>query len=79
MNDSRYDILFEPINIGSAAAHNRFYKVPHCNGLGHGHLKTEARMREVKIESDWAVASAQEKSTFTQALISLLLLKVGLG
>ena len=35
-NDSRstYDVLFEPVRIGPVEAPNRFYQVPHCNGMG---------------------------------------------
>jgi len=33
--DPRYDILFEPIKIGPVTAKNRFFQVPHCNGMGH--------------------------------------------
>jgi dimethylamine/trimethylamine dehydrogenase len=32
--DSRYDILFEPVKIGPLTAKNRFFQVPHCNGMG---------------------------------------------
>ncbi len=32
--DPRYDVLFEPIKIGPVTAPNRFYQVPHCNGMG---------------------------------------------
>ena len=32
--DPRYDILFEPVKIGPVTAHNRFYQVPHCTGMG---------------------------------------------
>ena len=32
--DPRYDILFEPVRIGPVTAKNRFFQVPHCNGLG---------------------------------------------
>ena len=32
--DPRYDILFEPVKIGPVTAKNRFYQVPHCNGMG---------------------------------------------
>jgi len=35
MRDSRYDILFEPMQIGPVTAKNRFYQVPHCNGGGY--------------------------------------------
>ena len=32
--DPRYDILFEPVQIGPVTARNRFYQVPHCTGIG---------------------------------------------
>ena len=32
--DPRYDILFKPVRIGPVEAPNRFYQVPHCNGMG---------------------------------------------
>ncbi len=35
--DPRYDILFEPVKIGPVTAKNRFFQVPHCNGMGHQH------------------------------------------
>ena len=33
--DPRFDVLFEPIQIGPVTAKNRFFQVPHCNGMGH--------------------------------------------
>ena len=35
MRDPRYDVLFEPVQIGPVTAKNRFYQVPHCNGGGY--------------------------------------------
>src|SRR5581483_12138648 len=32
--DPKYDILFEPIQIGPKTLRNRFYQVPHCIGAG---------------------------------------------
>jgi dimethylamine/trimethylamine dehydrogenase len=32
--DPRYDILFQPLAIGPVTAKNRFFQVPHCNGMG---------------------------------------------
>jgi hypothetical protein len=29
----RYDVLFEPVRIGPLTTKNRFYQVPHCNGM----------------------------------------------
>ena len=37
--DPRYDILFEPVQIGPVTAKNRFFQVPHCNGMGHAHAR----------------------------------------
>ena len=60
MRDPRYDILFEPVKIGPVTARNRFYQVPHCNGLGHVFPRGEAAMRGMKAEGGWAVVSTQE-------------------
>ncbi len=58
--DPRYDILFEPVKIGPVIARNRFYQVPHCNGMGHGYPQTLAAMRGVKAEGGWAVVCTEE-------------------
>ena len=34
-SDSRYAVLFESVKIGPVTAPNRFYRTPHCNGMGH--------------------------------------------
>ena len=60
MRDPRYDILFEPVQIGPVTARNRFYQVPHCNGLGHLYPRGEACQRGVKAEGGWGVVSTQE-------------------
>ena len=60
MRDPRYDILFEPVQIGPVVARNRFYQVPHCCGMGHGHPHTAAGMRGMKAEGGWAVVSTEE-------------------
>ena len=46
--DPRYDILFEPVQIGPVTARNRFFQVPHCNGMGHRDPTPLAAMRGVK-------------------------------
>lgn len=33
--NARYDILFEPVQLGPVRARNRFFQVPHCNGMGY--------------------------------------------
>jgi dimethylamine/trimethylamine dehydrogenase len=55
--DPRYDILFEPVQIGPVTARNRFYQVPHCNGMGHQMPEAHAAMREIKAQGGWAVTS----------------------
>jgi dimethylamine/trimethylamine dehydrogenase len=58
--DPRYDILFEPLRIGPVTTKNRFYQVPHCNGMGHAMPEAHAAMREVKAEGGWGVVSTEE-------------------
>ena len=53
--DPRYDILFEPVQIGPKVARNRFYQPGHCNGMGRIRPRGHARMRGVKAEGGWAV------------------------
>src|SRR5205823_13179407 len=57
---SRYDILFEPVQLGPVTARNRFFQVPHCNGLGHLRPAALAEMRGVKAEGGWAVVCTEE-------------------
>lgn len=58
--DPRFDVLFEPVKIGPVTSRNRFYQVPHCNGLGHTFPKAEARQRGIKAEGGWGVVATQE-------------------
>jgi len=58
--DPRYDILFEPVQIGPVTARNRFYQVPHCNGMGYMRPNTLAAMRGIKAEGGWAVVCTEE-------------------
>ena len=58
--DPRFDILFEPVRIGPVVAKNRFFQVPHCNGMGHAMPQAHAAMREVKAEGGWAVICTEE-------------------
>ena len=60
MRDPRYDVLFEPVRIGPVTARNRFFQVPHCNGMGHRHPSSLAEMRGVKAEGGWAVVCTEE-------------------
>ena len=58
--DSRFDILFQPVRIGPVVAKNRFFQVPHCNGMGYARPRAHAAMRGVKAEGGWAVVSTEE-------------------
>jgi len=57
---SRYDILFQPIQIGPVTAPNRFYQVPHCNGFGWRMPNGMAAMRGMKAEGGWGVVCTEE-------------------
>ena len=60
MSSARYAALFEPIRIGPVTAPNRFYQVPHCNGMGHRMPQALAALREVKAEGGWGVVCTEE-------------------
>ena len=55
-----YDVLFEPVQLGPKVAPNRFYQVPHCNGLGHLRPAALAAMRGIKAEGGWGVVCTEE-------------------
>jgi dimethylamine/trimethylamine dehydrogenase len=58
--DPRYDILFEPVRVGPITARNRFYQVPHCDGMGRTWPTAMAVMRGVKAEGGWAVVCTEQ-------------------
>ena len=58
--DDRYAILFESVKIGPKVAPNRFFQVPHCNGLGHLRPRAEAANRAMKAMGGWGVVCTQE-------------------
>ncbi|UWR32953.1 NAD(P)-binding protein [Sulfitobacter sp. W027] len=60
MRDPRYDILFEPLQIGPLTAKNRFYQVPHCNGGGYRDPSAAAEMRGIKSQGGWAVIFTEQ-------------------
>jgi dimethylamine/trimethylamine dehydrogenase len=57
--DPRYDILFESVRIGPVEAKNRFYQVPHCNGMGSLRPRMVAEMRGIKAEGGWGVVCTE--------------------
>ncbi|MFM7273758.1 MAG: NADH:flavin oxidoreductase, partial [Gammaproteobacteria bacterium] len=60
--DPRYDVLFEPLQIGPVRAKNRFYQVPHCTGMGYLRPRMLAAMRAVKAEGGWGVVCTEYNS-----------------
>ena len=60
--EKNHKILFEPLKIGPKTTKNRFYQVPHCNGMGHRWPRTMAEMRGVKAEGGWGVVCTEECS-----------------
>jgi len=60
LREPRYDILFEPIQIGPHTAKNRFYQVPHCNGGGYRDPSAAAAMRGIKAEGGWGVIFTEQ-------------------
>ena len=57
--DPRFDILFEPVQIGPVTAPNRFYQVPHCTGMGYRRPQTLAALRGVKAEGGWGTVCTE--------------------
>ncbi len=55
--DPRYDVLFEPVQIGPKTMRNRFYQTPHASGIGSQHPGAEAYFRGMKAEGGWAVVN----------------------
>ncbi|MBK6306357.1 MAG: FAD-dependent oxidoreductase [Gemmatimonadetes bacterium] len=55
-----FAILLEPVRIGPVTSPNRFYQVPHCNGMGWRMPEALAAMRGVKAEGGWGVVCTEE-------------------
>ncbi len=58
--DPRYDILFEPLKIGPKTAPNRFYQVPHCNGMGRVYPNAMVGMRGMKAQGGWGIVCTEQ-------------------
>ena len=76
--DPRYDVLFEPVRIGPLTARNRFYQVPHCNGMGRSYPSSMAEMRGVKAEGGWAVVCTEEVEIRAATIVAVEELRQGL-
>jgi dimethylamine/trimethylamine dehydrogenase len=59
----KYDILFEPIQIGPKTMKNRFYQTPHCIGFGAERPGGQAYFRGMKAEGGWAVVNTEGTMT----------------
>jgi len=55
----RYDILFEPVQIGPVTAPNRFYQTPHATGMGNMRPNSSAALRAIKAEGGWGVVCTE--------------------
>ena len=58
--DERYRILFEPLKIGPVTAPNRFYQVPHCNGMGYRDVSGMVALRAIKAEGGWGTVCTEQ-------------------
>lgn len=56
---SRYDVLFEPVQLGPVTAPNRFYQVPHCSGMGRRRPRSVAALRGMKAAGGWGVVCTE--------------------
>ena len=54
-NNSKYELLLEPVTVGPKAMRNRFWQTSHCTGYGSERPGTQARFRGTKAEGGWAV------------------------
>ena len=58
--DPRYEVQFESVRIEPVTARNRFYQIPHCNGMGRSFPSLMTEMRRTKAEGSWAVICTEE-------------------
>ncbi|MDE0115347.1 MAG: NAD(P)-binding protein [bacterium] len=70
MNDNPYEILLEEVPFGPVVARNRFFQVPHCNGMGYRDVRAHAEMRAVKAEGGWAVVCTEQAEVHYTSEIS---------
>ncbi len=65
--DTKFDPLFEPLQIGPKTMKNRFYQVPHCLGAGSERPGVQAAYRGTKAEGGWAVVCTEACSIDPEA------------
>ncbi len=57
--DPRYDVLFEPMEIGPKTLPNRFWQVPQCVGSTPGTPALNAVARAVKADGGWGAVNTE--------------------
>jgi dimethylamine/trimethylamine dehydrogenase len=57
--DPKYDVLFEPIQLGPKTMKNRFYQIPHCNGFGSEKPLSQAHFRAMKAEGGYGACCTE--------------------
>ena len=57
--DPRFDVLFEPVQIGPKRLRNRFFQVPHSTGFGTEHPHAQASFRATRAEGGWAAVCVE--------------------
>lgn len=58
--DPMFAPLFTPLKIGPVTIRNRFYQVPHCNGMNRVHPSAMAQMRGIKAEGGWGAVCTEQ-------------------
>ena len=58
--DPRYDILFEPVQIGPVTSKNRFYQTPYALGIGPHRYQDMVAFRQTRAEGGWGVVCVEE-------------------
>ena len=58
----RYDLLFEPVQVGPRTAPNRFWQTPHATGFGAEFPGAMAGYRGTKAEGGWGVVFTEATS-----------------
>ncbi len=57
--DPKYDVLFEPVQIGPKTLRNRFFQAAHCLSAGSDRPGFQAHFRAMKAEGGWAAVSTE--------------------
>jgi len=57
--DPKYDILFEPLQVGPKTLPNRFFQVAHCVGAGSDRPGFQAHFRAMKAEGGWGAVTTE--------------------